>query len=57
MTNRRDFIEQSSAIIAGGLLSVNLFPACQKLQMARIAVNDAFMPLPAGQAGEAARLP
>ena len=49
MTTRRDFIKQSSAIVAGGLLSGSIFSACQNRQPLRIPVKDAFVPLPAGQ--------
>ncbi|MDR3140728.1 MAG: glycoside hydrolase family 127 protein [Tannerellaceae bacterium] len=49
MTNRRDFIKQSSAIVAGGFLCGNLLPACQNRQPIRIPVKDVLVPLPAGQ--------
>jgi DUF1680 family protein len=49
MTNRRDFIKQSSAIVAGGLWGGGLLSACQQWQPVRILVKDAFEPLPAGQ--------
>jgi DUF1680 family protein len=49
MTNRRDFIKQSSAIVAGGLFSGNVFSACRKWQLVRIPVTDTFVPLSAGQ--------
>jgi DUF1680 family protein len=49
MTNRRDFIKQSSAIVAGGLLSGKLLSACQSRKLARIPVKDVLEPLPAGR--------
>ncbi|MDR1161478.1 MAG: glycoside hydrolase family 127 protein, partial [Tannerellaceae bacterium] len=49
MTNRRDFIKQSSAIVAGGLWGGGLLSACRKWQPVRILVKDVFDPLPAGQ--------
>jgi hypothetical protein len=49
LTNRRDFIKQSSVIVAGGFLSGNIFSACQTKTNTRIDIEDAFdnPPLPA----------
>jgi hypothetical protein len=56
MTNRRDFIKQSSAIVAGGLLGGDIFSACQskdkilsaeELQITQTAVKTAFENPPA----------
>ncbi|MDR1478210.1 MAG: twin-arginine translocation signal domain-containing protein, partial [Planctomycetaceae bacterium] len=42
LTSRRDFIKQSSAIVAGVFLSGNMFSACQTKEIDRNAVQDAF---------------
>ncbi|MDR1098028.1 MAG: hypothetical protein LBL57_07850 [Tannerella sp.] len=42
MTNRRDFIKQSSAIVAGGFLSGNLFSACQTDGGGQTVTGEAF---------------
>ena len=46
MTNRRNFIKQSSAIVAGGLLGGNLFSACggseQTTQDAQSLIDESF---------------
>ncbi|MDR1373250.1 MAG: twin-arginine translocation signal domain-containing protein, partial [Dysgonamonadaceae bacterium] len=42
LTSRRDFIKQTSAIVAGGFLSENLFSACQMKSNNPIGAQDAF---------------
>jgi DUF1680 family protein len=49
MKTRRGFIKQSTAIVAGGFLSGNLFSAGQEKESQRVPVKDAFELLPAGQ--------
>ncbi|MDR1119825.1 MAG: glycoside hydrolase family 127 protein, partial [Dysgonamonadaceae bacterium] len=49
MTNRRDFIKQSSVLVAGGIWGGSLLSACQHWKPVRIPVKNVFEALPAGQ--------